>query len=122
MTDVKTGEGSAEAHSSERRLPRNVRVLGWASFLNDVASEMVYPLLPQFILTVLGGTRTELGLIEGAADSVSSLVKWWSGRTSDRIGGRRVFVVAGYSITALSRPIIASIGWARGFARRRETH
>lgn len=107
MTDVQTGEGSAEAHSSKRRLPRNVRVLGWASFLNDVASEMVYPLLPQFILTVLGGTRTELGLIEGAADSVSSLVKWWSGRMSDRIGRRRIFVLTGYSITAFSRPVIA---------------
>ena len=69
-------------------LPRNVKLLGAASLLNDIASEMIFPLLPQFLLTVLGGNRFYLGIIEGVADSVSSLLKLWSGAWSDRVGTR----------------------------------
>ena len=64
-------------------LPRNVKLLGLASLLNDIASEMIYPLLPQFLLTVLGGNRVHLGIIEGMADSTASLLKLWSGGRSD---------------------------------------
>ena len=67
--------------AAARRLPRNVKVLGWASLLNDVAGEMVYPLLPKFLFTVLGGGMTWLGTIDGTAESLSSLVKLWSGRS-----------------------------------------
>ena len=55
-------------------LPGNVRVLGVVSLLNDMASEMIFPLLPTFLLTLLGGNRFYLGVIEGAADSVASLL------------------------------------------------
>jgi MFS family permease len=94
-------------------LPGNVRLLGWASFLNDVASEMVYPLLPQFLITVLGGNRFHLGLIEGVADSASSLLRLWAGMWSDRLGRRRVFVVLGYALAAAARPVIglATVPW-----------
>ncbi len=93
----------------EKPLPRNVKVLGWASFLNDVASEMIYPLLPQFLLTVLGGNWFILGAIEGIADSASSIIKLWSGGWSDRIGSRKGLVLFGYALAAFTRPIIAVI-------------
>jgi MFS family permease len=88
------------------RLPANVRVLGGTSLLNDVASEMAYPLLPEFFLRVLGGTHAGLGLIEGAADSLSSLLKLWSGGWSDRTGRRKGIVVFGYSVPGLVRPLV----------------
>jgi MFS family permease len=86
-------------------LPRNVKILGLASLLNDVASEMIFPLLPTFLLSVLLGNRFYLGLIEGAADSASSLLKLWFGGWSDRAGRRKGFVVLGYSLAAISRPL-----------------
>jgi hypothetical protein len=67
-------------------LPRNVKLLGLASLLNDIASEMAFPLLPTFLLTVLGGNLFHLGLIEGVADSASSVLKLWAGGWSDRAG------------------------------------
>src|SRR5262245_30798805 len=81
-------------------LPRNVKVSGLASLLNDIASEMIFPLLPNFLLTVLLGNRFYLGIIEGAADSVASLLKLWSGGRSDKAGRRKGFVVFGYSLAA----------------------
>ncbi len=101
------------AESPERHqtlpLPRNVKVLGWVSFLNDVASEMIFPLLPQFLLTVLGGNRFSLGVIEGIVDSASSVVKLWSGGWSDRIGSRKGLVLLGYALAAVTRPLIGFI-------------
>lgn len=104
-----TPPGVAEAH----RLPRNVKVLGLASLLNDVASEMIFPLLPQFLLTSLGGNRAYLGVIEGVADTVASLLKVWSGGRSDRAGRRKGFVVFGYALASVARPLIglAVVPW-----------
>jgi MFS family permease len=90
-------------------LPRNVKVLGLVSLLNDTASEMIFPLLPDFLLTVLGGNRFYLGVIEGAADSVASILKLWSGGRSDRAGRRKGFVVFGYSLATVTRPLIGVI-------------
>jgi MFS family permease len=90
-------------------LPRNVKVLGLASLLNDIACEMIYPVLPHFLLTVLGGNRFYLGVIEGVADSAASLLKLWSGGRSDRAGRRKGFVVFGYSLAVLTRPLIGVI-------------
>jgi len=92
--------------SSSHSLPRNVKLLGYASLLNDVASEMIYPLMPQFLIGVLGGNRFHLGIIEGVADSTSSLLKLWSGAWSDRAGRRKGFVVFGYVLAAIARPLI----------------
>ena len=102
----------SEPAASHQSLPRNVKVLGGASLLNDIASEMIFPLLPQFLKT-LGGNKFYLGVIEGLADSVSSLLKLWSGGWSDRAGRRKGFVVFGYSLPALARPIIglATVPW-----------
>ena len=90
-------------------MPRNVKVLAATSLLNDTASEIVYPLLPTFLLTVLGGNLFYLGLIEGAAESVAGLLKLWSGGRSDQAGKRKGFVLAGYSMAVLSRPLIGLI-------------
>lgn len=90
-------------------LPRNVKVLGLTSLLNDTASEMIFPLLPNFLLTILGGNRFYLGVIEGAADSVASLLKLWSGGRSDQAGRRKGFVLFGYALAAIARPLIGVI-------------
>jgi MFS family permease len=95
--------------TTRQPLPRNVKVLGGASLLNDTASEMIFPLLPNFLLTILGGNRFYLGVIEGAADSVASLLKLWSGGRSDQAGRRKGFVLFGYSLAALTRPLIGVI-------------
>jgi MFS family permease len=95
------------APSARAGLPRNVRILGLASLLNDVASEAVYPLLPQFLIGSLGGNRIHLGLIEGVAETVASLLKLGSGGWSDRAGRRKGFVVFGYALAALTRPLLA---------------
>ena len=95
--------------SQKPPLPRNVKVLGWVSLLNDVASEMIFPLLPQFLLTVLGGNRFSLGVIEGIVDSASAVVKLGSGSWSDRIGSRKGLVLFGYALAAVVRPLVGII-------------
>jgi sugar phosphate permease len=100
---------SPPAAPSGQPLPRNVKVLGLASLLNDTASEMIFPLLPGFLLTVLLGNRFYLGVIEGAAGSVASLLKLWSGGRSDQAGRRKGFVLFGYSLAAVTRPLIGVI-------------
>jgi MFS family permease len=94
-----------EVPSTNNSLPRNVRVVGWASLLNDTASEMIYPLLPHFLLTVLLGNRFHLGVIEGIADSVASFMKLWSGDQSDQAGRRKGFIIFGYCVPAIVRPL-----------------
>ncbi len=105
---------STDERPSDRRLPRNVKVLGWAALLNDVAGEMVYPLLPKFLLTILAPDMarfgmTWLGAIDGTAESASSLVKLWSGGRIDRGGRPKWFVVFGYALAALIRPLAAVV-------------
>lgn len=100
---------SSAEPSPEQSLPHNVKVLGWASLLNDTASEMIFPLLPTFLITVLAGNRFTLGIIEGAADSIASLLKLWSGDRSDQSERRKGFVLFGYAVPALTRPIIGLV-------------
>jgi MFS family permease len=100
-------------------LPRPVKLLGWTSLCTDAATEAIYPLLPLFVTRVLGGTAVSLGIIEGAADAVSSLLKLVAGKWSDRLGRRKPFVLAGYTIAGLSRPLIAlATAWPHVFAIR----
>ena len=96
-----------------QKLSRNVWLLGWASLLNDIASEAIFPLMPRFLLTVLHGSTASLGVIEGLADSISSILKLWSGGWSDRAGTRKAFVVFGYAVAALTRPLagLAQAPW-----------
>jgi MFS family permease len=93
-------------------LPEGVWILGGVSLLNDTATESVYPLLPFFLTSVLGATAVSLGLIEGAAEAIASILKIVSGRLSDRWKRRKPIVVAGYALSAAARPFI---GMARGW-------
>lgn len=93
------------------RLPRNVVILGLVSLLNDFASEMVVPLIPLLLVTVLAAGPAALGLIEGAAEMLANLLKLWSGRQSDRGTRRRKpFVIAGYLLSNLARPLVGLSG------------
>jgi len=87
-------------------LDRNVKSLAAVSFFTDVSSEMIYPLLPLFLSTVLGTSAATLGLIEGLAESVSSLMRLPAGWWSDRVRRRKPLVLAGYGLSSLARPLI----------------
>lgn len=94
------------------KLKPQVFLLGLAALLNDSASEMLYPLLPVFLTTTLGATPAAVGLIEGAADGLASILKYFSGSLSDRMPKRKPFIVSGYSLAAISRLIIAgAVAW-----------
>jgi MFS family permease len=88
-------------------VPKNVKALGFVSLLNDAASEMIYPLLPIFLTSVLGVGAGVLGVIEGAAESTASLLKLFSGWISDKLKKRKALILFGYSLAALGRPVIA---------------
>jgi MFS family permease len=107
-----TTETKAAATGWRRGLTRNVIVLGFVSLLNDGASEMIYPLLPAFLTAVLGAGPAALGVIEGVAEATASLLKLYSGYLSDRVKRRKGWIVAGYSISNVIRPLIAfSTSW-----------
>ena len=90
-----------------RRLPRNVFAISLVSLLNDASSEIIYPLLPVFLSLTLGASPGIVGLIEGAAESISSLLKLFAGYFSDRRGKRKSFVVFGYVLSSFARPLLA---------------
>ena len=88
-------------------LPRTVVTLGLVSLFNDAAGEIIYPLLPLFLTDTLGATKTFVGLVEGLAESASSLLKLPAGWYSDRLKKRKGIVLLGYSIASLIRPLLA---------------
>ena len=91
--------------TSRPRLPRNVWVLGFVSLLMDLSSEIYHALLPAFITIVLGLPATALGAIDGLAEATASFAKLFSGRLSDRSLKRKPWVMAGYGLAALSKPL-----------------
>ncbi|MFM8734604.1 MAG: MFS transporter [Pirellulales bacterium] len=93
-----------EASSSDR-LPATVRALGWTSFLTDLSSEAIYPLLPAFVKG-LGGSGVAIGLVDGVASAVAAVVRLPSGAVSDAVG-RRPLILAGYGLSAIVRPLMA---------------
>jgi MFS family permease len=101
MTDARTG------------VPATVKGLSLVSLFNDFASEMVYPLLPAFVTGPLGGGAALLGLLDGAADLTSAVLKVVSGRLADRPRWRAPLILGGYLTAVLVRPLIsvASSGW-----------
>jgi MFS family permease len=102
-----------------RRLPRNVVAISFVSLLNDISSEIIYPLLPAFLLLTLNASAGIVGIIEGTAESISSLLKLFAGYFSDKRGKRKGFVVFGYSLSSLVRPLLAFAGsWYQVFALR----
>ncbi len=94
------------------RLPPIVRALGAVSFLNDLASEMVYPLLPQLLTRGLGAGALALGALDGFSDAAAAVVKLGAGWLSDRPRRRGPLIVGGYLVAAAARPIMALVGTA----------
>jgi MFS family permease len=81
----------------------NIILLGITSFLTDVSSEMVYPVLPVYLVTTLGASPAILGFIEGVAESLASLLKVFSGYFSDKIKARKPFTILGYLASTLGK-------------------
>ena len=103
------------------QLPRNVWAVGFTSFFMDISSDMVINILPLFLANVLGVQTNIIGLIEGVAEATASILKLFSGWLSDKLGGRKWLAVAGYSVSALTKPffyiantwgLIAGVRWA----------
>lgn len=104
-----------------RQLPRNVWAVGFTSFFMDISSEMVINILPLFLANVLGVQTNIIGLIEGIAEATASILKLFSGWLSDKLGGRKWLAVAGYGLSAITKPffyfassweLIAGVRWA----------
>lgn len=88
------------------KLPRVVVALGFVSLLTDIASEMVYPLLPA-LMAALGAGAMSLGAIEGVGDATASVLKLVTGRLADRPSRRKPLVLLGYGLSSLVRPLFA---------------
>jgi MFS family permease len=100
-----------------RRLPRNVWVMSATSLLNDISSEMLLNLIPFFLANILGVRTAVIGLIEGIAETTASLLKVFFGVLSDRLGKRKPFAVAGYTLSAITKPLLyfaSAWGWVLG--------
>src|SRR6187401_861686 len=92
-----------------RNLSGNVFALSLVSLLNDTSSEIIYPLMPAFLALTLGASPFAIGLIEGIAESVASLLKLFSGYLSDKFDTRKWPVFFGYSLAAITRPVLAFV-------------
>src|SRR5688500_11116333 len=117
--DLGSVENGGNLWRRYRGLPRNVVAIGLVSLLNDASSEIIYPLLPVFLASSLGASAGVIGAIEGLAESVSSLLKLFAGYLSDRLGKRKLLVVAGYSLASIARPLLAfAHSWSQVLAIR----
>src|SRR5262245_15437385 len=97
-----------------RSLPADIWILGMVSFFMDASSELVHSLLPIFMVSVLGASMVTVGVIEGIAEATASASKVLSGVFSDALRRRKLLVVAGYGLAALTKPIFplaSSVGW-----------
>ncbi|MBP9120848.1 MAG: MFS transporter [Ignavibacterium sp.] len=87
------------------KISKQVFILGMVSLFTDIASEMLYPVTPIFLTTVLGSSMALVGVIEGIAEVTAGLLKGYFGNLSDKVGKRSIFVMIGYGISALSKPL-----------------
>jgi MFS family permease len=87
------------------KIPRQVFILGMVSLFTDIASEMLYPVTPIFLTAVLGSSMAVVGIIEGIAEFIAGLLKGYFGKLSDKVGKRSVFIVIGYGLSAISKPL-----------------
>jgi MFS family permease len=101
------GEMKGRIDSQEKR---NILGMGFISLMNDMASEMIYPLLPIFLTAVLHAGVASIGIIEGLAETVVSLLKYFSGTYSDRLGKRKPVFAFGYTVSNIVRPLLGIAG------------
>ncbi|MEE8369503.1 MAG: MFS transporter [Dehalococcoidia bacterium] len=99
---------AVEADSPVPGVKRPVFIFGVVSFLTDISSEMVYPLVPLFLTSALGVPLVAVGLIEGLAEGAASVFKTVGGWASDRLRMRRPLVFAGYALSAVAKPLLAA--------------
>ncbi len=105
---------AAPARSSLQQLPRSVWALGLVSLFMDLSSEMIHALLPLYLVTVLGASMVEVGVIEGIAEATAMIVKIFSGALSDWLGRRKLLAAVGYGLAAFTKPVFplaASLLW-----------
>lgn len=98
-------------------LPRNIWVVTFTSFFTDISTEMIFNLIPLFLANVLGVGTAVIGLIDGIAETTASLMKVYAGALSDKIGQRKWLAVAGYALSAVSKPFLyfaETWGWVLG--------
>ena len=88
-------------------ITRNVLILGFVSLFTDLSSQMVFPLIPLYLTSVLGAGAFAVGIIEGSAETTASLLKVFSGYWSDKINRRKPFVLLGYSLSTITKPLFA---------------
>lgn len=102
-----------------RALPRTVWLIGLISFVNDSSSEMLYPLIPLYLSSVLMAGPRALGIIEGVAEATAALLKLFSGVVVDRVRRAKPWIVVGYGLAGIGRPLIAFVtGWPALLALR----
>ncbi len=106
---LKSQQPNTGAERNYFGLHRNVFVLGWVSFFNDLSGEIVAPLIPFFITEALGAGTVFLGLVEGLADFMASILQLFSGWLSDRVRRRKELAVGGYSVSGLARGLLALV-------------
>jgi MFS family permease len=94
----------------KKSVSKNVIFLGFVSLFNDIASEMIYPIVPIFLKSVLGAPASVIGLIEGIAESTASLLKVISGWFSDKFKRRKVFIIFGYGLSSISKVLMGLAG------------
>jgi len=111
-------ESPASARSIYRALPREIWVLGFVSMFMDISSELVHSLLPIFMATVLGASMMTIGLIEGIAEATAAITKVFSGAISDYFRKRKVLVVLGYGLSAMTKPVFPLAPRSGGFLAR----
>ena len=88
-------------------ITKNIFILGFVSLFTDLSSQMVFPLIPLFLTTVLGAGAYVVGIVEGAAETTASLLKVFSGYWSDKIKRRKPFVLFGYSLSSITKPLFS---------------
>src|SRR5512134_1561974 len=85
-----------------RALPAGIWALGFGSLFMDISSELIHSLLPIFMVTTLGASMVTVGVIEGVAEATAAVVKVFSGTLSDYLGRRKLLMVLGYGLAALT--------------------
>ena len=88
-----------------RSVPKTVIALGFVSLCMDTSSEIIHSLLPAFLVTVLGANALSIGIIEGAAEATTAISRIFSGALSDGLGKRKLLVLIGYGLAALTKPL-----------------
>jgi len=100
--------------SGLRRIPQSVWALGLVSLFMDFSSEMIHALLPIYLVSAMGATMAQVGVIEGVAEATASIVKIFSGAVSDWFGHRKLLAILGYGLAAVTKPMFPlapDVGW-----------